>query len=194
MEFSITLAFLYHFSHLIALHFHILFSSHANSVVQNFILLFFHWILLLSLLSMPVALVLLLLHKYKICKLHPLQTPPPPKPKNIQHFVQTQNKDKMSNLFCQPVQINDFCGRQSVGVSDPARCLLRSGWPFVLSVNGIFWCLISTGGFFFGGGLLAGGAADVPVLPAHHQERADSDRGAAHQNAIRTPLATRLPD
>lgn len=55
----------------------------------------------------------------------------------------------MSNLFCQPVQINDFCGRQSVGVSDPARCLLRSGWPFVLSVNGIFWCLISTGGFFF---------------------------------------------
>lgn len=61
------------------------------------------------------------------------------------------------------------------------------------SVNGIFWCLISTGVFFFWDGW-RGGAADVPVLPAHHQERADSDRGAAHQNAIRTPLATRLPD
>lgn len=69
-----------------------------------------------------------------------------------QVFIQMQNTNEMSSLFSQAVQINDFsspsCGRQSVGVSNPARCLFSSSWPFVLSVNAISCCLIFTGVFF----------------------------------------------
>lgn len=101
--------------------------------------------------------------------------------------------DLMPNFFWYPVQIND-------GMSFTDKCLnfrptkgpLKQKLASVQSANGInllpllkaaryFQGLISTGIFW---------AADVPLHPAHHQECL-GDRGAAHQNTIRTLLATR---
>lgn len=55
---------------------------------------------------MPVAIVSSLLQEYKSLvfdhlQIAPTADPHPLQPKNIQHFVQTQNKNKMSNHFCQ---------------------------------------------------------------------------------------------
>lgn len=107
---------------------------------------------------MPVSIVSLLLQEYKSLVFDHLQIAPtadrPPSPQTQKYPAFCSNTEQEQNVEpLLPAQINDFssssCVRQSVGVSDPARCLLRSGWPFVLSVNGIFWCLISTGVFFF---------------------------------------------
>lgn len=73
---------------------------------------------------------------------------------------------------------------------------LKQKLVFVQSANGINLLPLLRAACYFQG-LISTGiclfiflAADVPLHPAHHQECL-SDRGAGHQNAIRTLLATR---
>lgn len=100
----------------------------------------------------------------------------------------------MSNLFWCSVQRNavmsltdkmsEFQSHQSASQAKPSLSVQSAnGINFLplLRAAPYFQGLISTGCFL---------AADVPLRPAHHQGRR-SDRGAAHQNAIRTLLATR---
>lgn len=99
----------------------------------------------------------------------------------------------MPNFFWYPVQINDAMSFTDKCLNfRPTKGPLKQKLASVQSANGInllpllraaryFQGLISTGIFW---------AADVPLHPAHHQECL-GDRGAAHQNTIRTLLATR---